>query len=262
MKYSFLMLCCMWLFSLCSTAQNIGDSPQTKIGFTEYIKSKYLNDSVKFFIHHPFNYQPDKKFPLVLLLDGNSTFKAFSACTELMGYDRSIPMCIVVGFPQYQYAHFTKENLELKMDNLVGFIEKELLPYFRAKYNITETLIWGQGAQSGLICNYIMLEKPDIFNGYISDVPDFSLIKKKVVSKNAFNNIKNGNCYYYLFGNSAEHVYNEQFLRNLKTNAPKELKWSYHINAEPNMIPYFIGNYMKAIELFFNKDLVILDTIK
>lgn len=254
MKTTFLILCCVFIVSMGSNAQNVGDSPQTKIGFTQKLKSTYLNDSVKFFIHHPYKYQPDKEYPLILLLDGNSTFKAFSACTELMGYDRSIPPCVLVGFPQYQYADFNSENLESKMDKLIQFMEKEMLPYLHSKHNITETLIWGQGGQSGLICNYIMLEKPDMFNGYISDVPDFSLIKDKVVSKNAFNNIKNENRYYYLLGSSAEHVYNEQFVRNLKTNAPKELKWSYHLNAEPNMISYFIGNYMKAIELFFNKD--------
>lgn len=254
MKSTIFILFCLWVFTICSTAQNIGDSPQTKIGFTVNIKSGYLDDSVKLFIHHPFNYNSEKEFPLILLLDGNSTFKAFSACTELMGYDRSIPTCIVVGFPQYQYADFTKENLDSKMYKLVSFIEKELLPYFQARYNITETLIWGQGFQTGLICNYIMLEKPEMFNGYISDVPDLTLLEDKLKSQTVFDNIRNQKLHYYLYGSSAGNVYNKALLENLETNAPENLRWEYAINDEPNMITYFIGNYMKAIELFFNKD--------
>jgi len=97
-----------------------------------------------------------------------------------------------------------------------------------------------------------MLDKPDLFDGYIADVPDFSLISDKVDSKKAFRNLKDKNVNYYLFGNKANDIYNEAFLNNLKSNAPAGLNWHYNISDEPNKIIYFLNNYMSAIELFFN----------
>ena len=249
MKNIILIVTITVLFTLNSIGQNVGDSPQTKLGFTTRINSEILNDSLNLFIHLPFNYKKDKEFPLILLLDAHTSFKAFSACTELMAYDRSIPTCIVVGFPQYKYADFDSTSIESKMDKLAKFIGKELLPYIESKYNITKKIIWGQGTE---ITTYLMLDKPDLFDGYIADVPDFSLISDKVDSKNAFGNLKNKNVNYYLFGNIANDIYNETFLNNLKSNAPDGLNWHYNISDEPNNIIYFLNNYTHAIELFFN----------
>ena len=97
-----------------------------------------------------------------------------------------------------------------------------------------------------------MLEKPDLFNGYIADIPNLDLISDRVNSKEAFNKLEDKNVSYYLFGSTAKDVYNETFLNNLKSNAPKGLNWHYNISDEPNKITYFLNNYMHAIELFFN----------
>jgi len=72
----------------------------------------------------------------------------------------------------------------------------------------------------------MMLEYPDLFNGYISDVPDFSLVLEKVHSKKAFDNIQDKKLNYYLFGNSFVKTLNEEFL----------------------------SNYMHALELFFTDE--------
>jgi predicted alpha/beta superfamily hydrolase len=249
MKNIILIVTISVFFTVNSIGQNVGDSPQTKLGFTTRINSEILSDSLNLFIHLPFNYNKDKEFPLILLLDAHTSFKAFSASTELMAYDRSIPTCIVVGFPQYRYADFDSTNIESKMNKIARFMDEELFPYLDSKYNLTKTIIWGPGTE---IITYLMLDKPDLFDGYISDVPDFSLISDKVNSKNAFENLKDKNINYYLFGSKAKDVYNETFLNNLKANAPKELNWHYNISDESNKIIYFMNNYMHAIELFFN----------
>ena len=249
MKSIILLLTISLIFAINSIGQNVGDSPQTKLGFTTRIKSEILNDSLNLFIHLPFNYKENKEFPLILLLDAHTSFKAFSACTELMAYDRSIPTCIVVGFPQYKYADFDSANIESKMDKLARFIDEELFPYLDSKYNLTKTIIWGPRTE---IITYLMLDKPDLFDGYIADVPDLSLISDKVNSKDAFENLNDKNVSYFLYGSKAYDVYNETFLNNLKSNAPKGLNWHYNISDEPNKIIYFLNNYMHAIELFFN----------
>ena len=238
-------------FTLSLIGQNLGDSPQTKLGFTTIIKSEVLEDSLEIFTHLPFNYKKDKEFPLILLLDANATFKAFASCTELMGYDESIPLSIVVGFPQYKYVNYDSLSIEANMNLLAKFLDEELLPYLNSKYKVTRTIIWGQGG-SGLISSYFLLEYPDLFDGYISDIPDFRLITNKTNSKNAFDKLKDKNVKYYLFGSKSKDIYNEAFLNNLKTNAPDGLNWHYNISDEPNKIIYFLNNYMHAMELFFN----------
>jgi len=250
MKTIVLALTMSLAFTVNSIGQNVGDSPQTKLGFTTRFESEILNDSLNIFIHLPFNYKKDREFPLVLLLDAHTSFKAFSACTELMAYDRCIPTCIVVGFPQYKYADFASVSLDNKMDKLIGFIDRELFPYLESKYNITKTIIWGQGTE---ITTYMMLNEPDLFDGYIADVPDLGLISAKVNSIDAFENLKGKNVDYFIYGSSAKDDFNEAFVNNLKSNAPKGLNWYYNISDEPNKIIYFLDNYMHAIELFFNE---------
>lgn len=238
-------------FSISLIGQNIGDSPQTKLGFTTIFKSELLEDSMEIFIHLPFNYKQDREYPMIFLLDANATFKAFASCAELMAYDRSIPLSIVVGFPQYKYTNYDSLGVEATLDLLAKFINEELLAHLNSKYNLTKTIIWGQGG-SGLISSYFMLEHPDLFDGYISDIPDLRLISNITNSKNAFNKLKDKNVNYYLFGSKSKDIYNEAFLNNLKTNAPKGLEWNFSISEEPNKIIYFLDNYMHAIELFFN----------
>lgn len=251
MKKIIFILTFLVFLTLSSIGQNVGDSPQTKLGFTTKIKSVVLEDSLNIFTHLPFNYKKDKEFPLILLLDPHAAFKAFSSCTELMAYERSIPTSIVVGFPQYKYVKYDSLSIEANMKLLAKFIDKELLPYLNSKYNFTRAIVWGQGG-SGLISSYFMLEYPDLFDGYISDIPDFRLITNKTNSKNAFDKLKDKNVKYYLFGSKSKDIYNETFLNNLKSNAPKGLNWNFSISEEPNKIIYFLNNYMHAIELFFN----------
>ncbi len=252
MKKNIFILIFSVLLTLSSIGQNVGDSPLTKLGFTTKIKSELLADSLNIFTHLPFNYKKDKEFPLILLLDPHAAFKAFSSCTELMAYDRSIPTCIVVGFPQYKYVKYDSLNIEADLNLLAKFIHEELLPYLDSKYNVTEKIIWGPGSTTGLISSYFMLEYPDLFDGYISDIPDFRLITNKTNSKNAFDKLKDKNVKYYLFGSKSKDIYNEAFLNNLKFNAPDGLNWHYNISDEPNKIIYLLNNYMHAIELFFN----------
>lgn len=251
MKKVILILTLSVLYTLCSIGQNVGDSPQTKLGFTTKIKSEVLEDSLEIFTHLPFNYRSNREYPLIILLDPHAAFKAFSSCTELMAYDGSIPVSIVVGFPQYKYIKYDSLSVEGNMNLLAKFMDEELFPYLNSKYNLTRTIIWGPGGP-GMISSYFMLEYPDLFDGYISDIPDFRLIANKINSKNAFDKLKDKNVKYFLFGSRSKDIYNEAFLNNLKSSAPEGLDWNYSISEEPNKIIYLLNNYMHALEMFFN----------
>ena len=100
-----------------------------------------------------------------------------------------------------------------------------------------------------------MLESPDVFDGYISDVPDLSLMGSKVYSENIFDKHNDTELNYYLFGNSAFEIYNERFLNNIKSHAPEGLHLNYQTSDEPNAIIYFLTNYLHALEMFFNDNI-------
>ena len=242
------------LFSNLFFGQNNRDSLFTKIGFPAEIKSEVLGDNVKIFIHLPFSYNPQKEYPLILLLDAHSSFKSFAGCTELMAYANTIPFSIVVGFPQYSYEPANKSEFEPKMEKLMAFCEKELMPYLLSKFNITKTIIWGQGL-SGAMSTYFMLNKPGLFNGYISDMPDVSYLPEKTGSKTVFDDIRGKNISYYIFGKSTLPETNNSaaFLRNLQETAKDEFNWHYIVEDEPNMIIRVLTNYMHALELFLNE---------
>ncbi len=206
--------------------QDNRDSLYTKVGFTIKLKSQVLNDDVKLYIHLPFNYNEDKEFPLVFLLDACTAFKPFAASTELMAYEKSIPSCIVIGFRQYDYVDFKSGDIEAKMGKLYRFIGQEVFPYLQSKYNLTKSIIWGQGGSAGLISTYFMLEYPGLFDGYISDVPNLTLISDKVNSESAFKKCEGEYVSYYLFGSETYNFYNESFINNLQKNAPEGLAGS------------------------------------
>ena len=68
----------------------------------------------------------------------------------------------------------------------------------------------------------------------------FAIGKEDVSSSDAFENLKDKNINYYLFGSIKNNIYDERFLNNLKANAPKGLNWHYNISDEPNKIIYFL----------------------
>ena len=139
------------------------------------------------------------------------------------------------------------------MDRVAKFIDQELFSYLKSKYNFSKSIIWGQGSQSGLMTTYLILKYPDLFNGYISDVPDLSLMHDIAYSEQAFLKIKNKNISYYLFGHSTANILNNTFLENLKTNAPEGLNWNYNISEEQNSTIHYLNNYMHSLELFLNR---------
>ena len=97
-----------------------------------------------------------------------------------------------------------------------------------------------------------MLNYPDLFDGYISDIPDFSLLNKQEYSAEIFDPVKDKKIDYYIFGNSHIKGLNKEFIENLENNSPEGLNWEYNSTDETNPIIHFLVNYAHALEMFFN----------
>lgn len=178
-------------------SQNLDSLNITKINDT--IFSKFLNKerSIEIQLPRSFNENDEKKFPLVIVLDGDYMFNMVSGSIDYLSYWGDIPENIVVGIKQNE----TRYKDVSVLDNInntpitstlsfYNFIENELIPYISKNYRgSTFRIIIGQERTANFINFFLLKENPTI-RGYISVSPKFSKnMDKYLIQK--LNNTKN-----------------------------------------------------------------------
>ena len=178
-------------------SQNLDSLNITKINDT--IFSKFLNKerSIEIQLPRSFNENDEKKFPLVIVLDGDYMFNIVSGSIDYLSYWGDIPENIVVGIKQNE----TRYKDVSVLDNInntpitstlsfYNFIENELIPYISKNYRgSTFRIIIGQERTANFI-NFFLLKENPIIRGYISVSPKFSKnMDKYLIQK--LNNTKN-----------------------------------------------------------------------
>jgi len=178
-------------------SQNLDSLNITKINDT--IFSKFLNKerSIEIQLPRSFNENDEKKFPLVIVLDGDYMFNMVSGSIDYLSYWGDIPENIVVGIKQNE----TRYKDVSVLDNInntpitstlsfYNFIENELIPYISKNYRgSTFRIIVGQERTANFINFFLLKENPTI-RGYISVSPKFSKnMDKYLIQK--LNNTKN-----------------------------------------------------------------------
>ncbi len=178
-------------------SQNLDSLNITKINDT--IFSKFLNKErfIEIQLPRSFNENDEKKFPLVIVLDGDYMFNIVSGSIDYLSYWGDIPENIVVGIKQNE----TRYKDVSVLDNInntpitstlsfYNFIENELIPYISKNYRgSTFRIIIGQERTANFI-NFFLLKENPIIRGYISVSPKFSKnMDKYLIQK--LNNTKN-----------------------------------------------------------------------
>ena len=178
-------------------SQNLDSLNITKINDT--IFSKFLNKErfIEIQLPRSFNENDEKKFPLVIVLDGDYMFNMVSGSIDYLSYWGDIPENIVVGIKQNE----TRYKDVSVLDNInntpitstlsfYNFIENELIPYISKNYRgSTFRIIIGQERTANFI-NFFLLKENPIIRGYISVSPKFSKnMDKYLIQK--LNNTKN-----------------------------------------------------------------------
>jgi len=241
-----------------SYAQNNRDTLFTQIGHSVQIESGILNQTKKVFIHLPFKFDKSKEYPLVVLADVMA-FKPLSSITEIMAYNRTIPFCIVVcAVPtnaQNDYSPIIDDTSDaINGGKTMAFYEKELFPYLTSKYNISKKIIWGQN-YSGMFTTFILLSRPGLFDGYLSDVPRLDLLKKEIERKNCFVNLGNDTVFYQVSWTTSKDkpAGMNNLLKELESDAPDNLKWTYTAESDSIMITHILTNYTYGLKAFFRE---------
>ncbi len=249
------MLSFVFVFNF-SFAQSSRDARFTQIGHTTTIESEILNQTKKIYVHLPFDYNSDKEYALVVLLD-NMAFKPLASVTENMAYEKAIPGCIVVcvDTPNKRQAYsptFNDTSLLINGGKTIQYFEKELIPFLESKYKISSKILWGQGL-SGMFSSFVMLTKPELFDGYFSDMPMLNLIDTTFNFDQAIKNINQKEVFYYLTGNTlvGSDKTTQRLLSTLECNQNAHLKWHYKMQKDSILITQVVNSYAYGLDWFF-----------
>ena len=167
---------CLFLFIF-----SMAVSSQTTL---EEINSNKLNTKREIIVKLPNSYatNPEKKYPLLLVLDGEYLFMPFEGNMSYGNYWDDMPEVILVGINQnkknerYDDSEFDPATgLPIKNGGMFfEFIGTELLPYLEKKYRIAPfKIIAGLDSTAGLLNAFLLKDVP-LFNAYISLSPDLA----------------------------------------------------------------------------------------
>ena len=151
---------------------------------TEEIFSAKLNAKREITVTLPQYYKQDKnkKYPLLVLLDGDYLVDPFTGVLSYTSYWDELPETIVVGINQ-NYGKQREEDVrfndatglpEGSGDNFFQFISDELLPYLEKNYRISPYRIIAGHDMTATFSNLFLYKETSPFNGYISFSPDLA----------------------------------------------------------------------------------------
>lgn len=158
----------------------------------ESIESKKLNGPRNFIVSLPSSYESalDKKYPVLVLLDGEYLLNPFEGTIKYGNYWDDLPEMIIVAIDQnygetrYLDSEFDQGGLPTEGGaKFFEFIGIELLPYIEKKYRTQPfRIIAGHDTTAAFMNSYLYKDNP-IFNGYISLSPEFSVNMEKRVAE-------------------------------------------------------------------------------
>jgi predicted alpha/beta superfamily hydrolase len=155
----------------------------------EEVFSPKLNENREITIGLPASYitNPNKKYPLLVVLDGDYLFDPFQGALNYGAYWDDLPEVIIVGITQNKN---NERQTDCAVDQTTGlpdekgnkffeFIGMELVSYMEKKYRIAPfKIIAGHDFTAGFLNFYLYKERP-LFDAYISMSPELPVAMEK-----------------------------------------------------------------------------------
>ena len=193
-KYIFILFLCFGIHQI--NAQSI----EQELNSTKHsIQSKILNEERIYEVSLPDSYYlketSQKKYPVLILLDGNVFFKSISGMVNYMSSDSyrswKIPEMIVVAIHNVdRRKDFTpdkivtvRENNSGGGDNFLNFLEKELLPEIDSKYRTTTNRILFGHSLGGLLATHAYMKENSSFTSFLAIDPSFGTWDTETMDK-------------------------------------------------------------------------------
>lgn len=149
---------------------------------TELIKSNKLGETREITISLPASYEtnPTKRYPILLLLDGDYLFDPFQGALKYGEYWDDLPEIIIIGINQKNSrmndcAFDPTEGTPTKRAAaFYNFIGEELIPFIDKKYRTAPfRIIAGHDTTAGFL-NFFLYKENSFFNAYISLSPELA----------------------------------------------------------------------------------------
>lgn len=170
---------------------------------TELIKSNNLGETREIFVSLPSSYEnsPTKRYPILLLLDGDYLFEPFQGAIKYGEYWDDLPETIIIGIKQkssrmddcaFDEAQGTPTKRAIAFYNFIG---EELIPFVEKKYRVAPfRIIAGHDTTAGFL-NFFLYRDNSFFNAYISLSPELAPGMQNQIATTLTNTKKN--IFYY-----------------------------------------------------------------
>ena len=168
---------------------------QIVIGTKHILHSNILNEEREYWINLPESYniseKPYKKYPVLIVLDGNTHFKSIAGIGSYMSGNGQIPEMIIVAIQNIDRRRdFTpdktitvRENNSGGGDKFLSFLEDELIPELNREYRTEPYRILFGHSLGGLLATHAYMKEKTLFNSFISVDPSFGTWDAKTMDK-------------------------------------------------------------------------------
>jgi len=243
------------------------------------IFSQKLKEDREFSISLPESYafNKTKKYPILLLLDGDYLFDPFQGALKYGTYWDDLPEVIVVGISQNQ-KRFTDCSVDPetglpdeKGELFYEFISQELMPFLEKSYRIAPfKIIAGHDITAGFLNFYLYKDKP-VFNAYISLSPKLSAGMEELIPQR-LSELNLPLFYYHATAKGDLKSINERTIQLDSTaalinkpnlnyhfdNFPNASHYSLVLHAIPNALYQIFGNYKPISINEYNEKIAVL----
>lgn len=237
------------------------------------IHSNFIGQDYSIKIWFPSGYNPEKKYPVLYLLDGDHAFAMATDIVQYLNYGNHVPEILIVS-PSYDskaYPEYGGKNMRIRdyitesgRVNFFKFLEKELIPFINEEYKTfpEEKAIWGY-SNSGVFVMWSLFQEPTLFNRYIAIDPraSFAADSEAEFAKH----IKELNVKLFLGLGSRNGDEISEFIDILKSRNYKNLKLDYlSLQGEEHFVIPGIGLALGLISVYRKESLAdaMLQSIK
>ncbi|MBE9597976.1 alpha/beta hydrolase [Pedobacter sp. MC2016-24] len=152
------------------------NSNSVSIGKIERMYSKVLGEERKFLVHLPSNYNPQVRYPVAYLLDGDVFFHFYTGISDFLTASSAMPEMIVIGICNTERSR----DFTLPVDSssnykpngagekFISFLDKELIPEIEKKYLTAPYRLLLGHSVGGLLVANVLVKYPSMFSSYIA----------------------------------------------------------------------------------------------
>lgn len=138
------------------------------VGQRWQLRSQSMGDVRPYLVHRPASYDiSNARYPVLVVLDGESLFQHASATADLLAAAGKIPPLLVVGIPNVDRFRDLDSTAAPGTSAFLKFIRDELLPAIDRDYRTRPYRVLAGHSYAGLFALYSLIEAPETFRGYV-----------------------------------------------------------------------------------------------